>query len=603
MNERQSQKLTVLYLRLSKDDVGGYDTSSTPDGLAESNSIKNQRRMLEEYAKTHGFAPYICLSDDGRTGTNYDRPGWQELMAKIDADEVGTIILKSLDRMGRNYLESGMLRELFTEKGIRLIAVNDGVDTFAHPDDFIPFREIMPEYYARDTSRKIKSVLKNKGRDGKPLGTVPIYGFRKDPDNANVRIIDDEAADVVRRVFQMTVDGIGPYQIAKTLMDEKVERPSYYLYRAGIVSTPGKPDLDLPYNWRGATIMEMLKHREYMGDLVNFKTVKPSYKSKKQIPNDPENILVFEDVLPQIIDRETWELAQKCRQTPRRARQEHEPNPLTGLLFCADCNAKMHNRRSDYTTDKNGGKIHPVDTYECTTYRNNAEKFVDKCSIHFIRTSVVGELVLETIRRTCGYVRDNEAEFVAKLREASEVRQAAAAKSHKRQIAKNEKRVAELDRLFIRIYEDNTVGKLSDERFGQMSAAYDKEQTDLKTQNETLHAELTAFEQDNLKADNFLALVRRYTEFDELTTEMLNNFVDKIYVHEADKSSGERRQEVEVHLNYIGKFTIPGDEPKPLTPDEVTAEEERLAKKRRKNENLRAWRAKRKAAAQAAQIT
>jgi DNA invertase Pin-like site-specific DNA recombinase len=556
--------------------------------------------MLVEYAEKNGFVPYICIADDGRSGTNYDRPGWQELMAKVDADEVGAVILKSLDRMGRNYLESGMLRELFTDKGIRLIAVNDGVDTFDHPDDFIPFREIMAEYYARDTSRKIKSVLKNKGCDGKPMGSVPLYGFQKDPNDKNARLVDDEAADIVRRMFRMTVSGIGPYQIAKAFMDEKIERPSYYLYRTGIVTTDGKCNHDLRYNWRGATVMEMLQKREYMGDLVNFKTVKPSFKSKKQVANDPENVLVFEGALPQIVDRETWELAQKCRRTVRRvAKGELEPNPLTGLLFCSDCGEKLHNRRSNYTTDKNGGKINPVDTYECTTYRNNQAKFVDTCSIHFIRTSVVRELVLDTIRRTCGYVRENKAEFVAKLREASEVRQADAAKSHKRTIAKNEKRIAELDRLFIRVYEDNTSGKLNDERFTQMSAAYDKEQADLKAQNAALQAELTSFEQDSLKADNFLALVRRYTEFDELTNELLHEFVDKIIVYEADKSAGERRQRVDIYLNYIGKFTIPCDEPKPLTPEEIAAEEERLDKKRRKNENLRAWRAKRKAEAMA----
>jgi hypothetical protein len=501
-----------------------------------------------------------------------------------------------MDRIGRDYLRVGLYREMFHEKGIRLVAVTEGYDSANGNDDLAPFRELMAEWYARDTSRKIKSVLSAKGRDGKPLGSVPMYGFKKDPDDPGIRIIDDEAAEVVRRIFRLTIDGKGPYQIAKILMDDKIERPSYYMYRTGIVATPGKCDLDLPYNWTGGTVSTILKHREYCGDLVSFKTVKPSYKNKRQVKNDPENILVFKDALPAIIDRETWGLTQKCRRTLRRVPKGfYEPNPLTGLLFCAQCGVKLHNRVSRHTEDKNGNKIHPVDTYECTNYRNNAARYVDECSIHFIRTAVVRELVLGTIRKTTAYVRENEAEFTDKLREASTVRQKDTAKAHKKQLMKNERRIAELDVLFRKTYEDNATGKLSDERYEWMSKGYDDEQAVLREQNLTLQAELTAFEEDNLKAGSFIELARRYKDFDELTTPMLNEFVDKVLVHEADKSSGERRQQVDIYLRYIGKFTIPGDEPRPLTPEEQAAEDKRLEDKRRKNENLRKWRAKKKA--------
>ena len=586
MNDyRQSSKQTIGYLRLSKDD----------EQSGESNSITNQRRLLEEYAERNDLAPCGFIVDDGYSGTNFQRPGWAQLMEKVEAGEVSTILFKTMDRMGRDYLRVGLYREMFREKGIRIIAVADNYDSAAGDDDLSPFREIMAEFYAKDISKKIKSVLNAKGRDGKPLGSIPIYGFKKDPDNTNARIIDDEAAAVVRRIFQMTISGAGPHMIAKTLMEEKVERPSYYMYRTGIVLSPGKCNLDLPYNWRSNSVTVILGHREYMGDLLNFKTTKLSYKSKKQIINAPDKVLVFENALPVIIDRETWELAQKCRRTVRRPIGVHEPNPLTGLVFCAQCGGKMHNRRSDYTEDKNGKKQTPVDSYECTTYRKNQNKFIDECSIHFIRTSVIRELVLDTIRKTSTYVRDNEAEFTEKLREATTIRQADAAKAHKKQLNKNDRRIAELDVLFRKVYEDNAVGKLTDERFEQMSAAYDKEQADLKAQSAALRSELDSFEQDNLRAGNFIELVRRYTEFGELTPQMLNEFVDKVLVHEADKSSGERRQLVEIHLNYIGRFMIPGDEPIPLTAEEQAAEKERLETKRIKNEKLRVWRARRKA--------
>jgi len=582
-NIGQNEKMTILYQRLSKDD----------ELQGESNSIVNQRRMLEEYAERNGFIPYESLSDDGYSGTNFNRPAWQELIMRVENDEVGTIILKDSSRMGRNYLQAGLFREMFREKNVRLICVNDGTDTANGEDDFTPFREIMSEWYARDTSRKIKSVIHAKGREGKPLSST-LYGYRRDPNDKNGRIIDEEAAEVVRRIFRMTVDGMGPYQIAKRLMDEKVERPSYYLVRAGILVGDGKCNYNLRYNWRGGTIITMLKKREYMGDLVNFKMYTPSFKSKKQVANAPENVMIFEDAIPQIIDRPTWELAQTLRRTIRRISGEYETNPLTGLLLCSDCGGKLHNRRSHYTEDKNGNRAYPVDTYECSNYRKNAAKFVDVCSIHFVRTSVVRELVLTTIRKVTDYAKLNEAEFVAKLREASDIKQADCAKASRKQLAKNERRISELDTLFLKIYEDNALGKLSDERFAQVSVAYDAEQATLKTQTAAMKTELEAFEQDGQNADRFLALVKRYTAFDELTTPMINEFVEKIIVHEADKSSGERRQQIDVYLNFIGDFTVPGDEPKPLTAEEEAAEEKRLAKKRKKNENLRNWRKKRR---------
>ena len=361
-------KINILYQRLSRED----------GDKAESESIQNQRRILEEYAEKNGFTPYINVHDDGYSGTNWNRPGWQEVMAKVEAGEVNALLCKDSTRIGRDYVRMGILRETFEAKNVRLICVNDGFDSINGNDDFTPFRDILAEMYAKDTSKKIKSVLSRKGRDGKPLGSVPMYGYKKHPNDRNIRIIDEESAAVVRRIFQMTVEGKGIYQIARTLMEEKVERPSYYMYRTGIVASPGKCNMSLPYNWRGNTVAMILQKREYMGDLVNFKTYKPSFKSKKQVPNTPENQLVFEGALPQIIDRETWELAQKLRQTARRPKGEYEANPLTGLLFCSDCGSKLHNRRSHYTEDIRGNKIFPVDTYECMTYRSNAEKFVDK---------------------------------------------------------------------------------------------------------------------------------------------------------------------------------------------------------------------------------
>jgi len=348
----KSNKLVILYQRLSRED----------GDKAESDSIQNQRRILTEYAERNNLKPFISIQDDGFSGANWNRPGWQEIIAKVENGEVSTLILKNLDHMGRDYLRAGAYREMFRERGVRLIAVEDGFDSDKGDDDFTPFREIMSEYFARDTSRKIKAVIKNKGRNGKPLGTTPMYGFRHDPNNRDNRLIDEESAAIVRRIFQMTLEGIGSYQIARTFNEEQIPRPSYYMYHAGIVKSPGRCNMSLPYSWTGTTIIDMLKKQEYMGNLVNFKSFKPSFKNKKQVANSPDEQYVFEGALPAIVSRETWEMAQKMRRTMRRPSGAYEPNPLTGLLWCADCGGKLHHREAITIPTKTARKLLPLIT-------------------------------------------------------------------------------------------------------------------------------------------------------------------------------------------------------------------------------------------------
>jgi hypothetical protein len=509
-------------------------------------------------------------------------------MTKVDADGVSTIIVKSLDRMGRNYLESGMLRELFAEKKIRLIAVNDGIDTFDREDDFVPFREIMAEYYARDTSRKIKSVLHAKGRDGKPLAAVPPYGFIKDPEDKNRWIIDEESASVVRRIFQMTVDGKGPSQIARILHDEQVPRPSYYLTLHNQGNHRANCDFENPYSWSGNSVAHILSYPAYAGHLVNFKTKRPSFKSKKCEYTDSSEWAVFENALPAIVPQGTWDLAQKLRETTRRTDSIGEANPLTGLLYCFDCKSKMYNHRGggkSVLDIRNGKKYTRAiqDTYSCSKAQLSIRRFEPECSLHHISTPAVREIILTTIKKTSSYVIEHEAEFVKKLRESSAVRQGETVKSHRRAITKNERRVAELDKLYKSLYENFVKGLLIEERFKQMSEDYEREKAELKAQNATLQSELDAFNADSENADRFIELVRRYTRFEELTTGMINEFIERVEIHEGEWSEkdptsaykGQRSQTVDVYLKYIGKFDVPDSRTSEELEAERAAEEKR----------------------------
>ena len=393
----------------------------------------------------------------------------------------------------------------------------------------------------------------------------------------------------------MTIEGIGPFQIAHIFCDEKIERPSYYFVRTGQLPPSKRCDTERKYNWDGSAVVKLIQNPAYMGDMVNFRTTKPSYKNKRSVKNPKENWVVYEDYYPAIVERETWELAQKLRKTKRKVHSLGAPNPLTGLLYCAQCGAKMSNRRGVRTYgDENGvGRQPRSDSYECSANRVAAARFISKCSLHFVTTNAVRAMILETIKNVALYARENEAEFAEKLREASTIKQANTAKDSKRQLAKNERRIAELDILFRKVYEDNAIGKLSDERFAVMSRDYETEQAELRVQSAELQALLDEYEQDSQSATRFLELAKKYPAFDELTSQMLHEFVDKVYIHEGDKSSGERRQQIDIYLNFVGQFNIPQEIPE-LTPEEQAIADKKFKKKLERRAYHKQWRDKKK---------
>lgn len=592
-NTMQS-KITALYSRLSRDD----------EQLGDSTSIKHQKEMLEEYAAKNGFTNIRHFSDDGYTGGNFQRPGWQEMIAEIEAGNVALVICKDMSRAGRDYLQTGFYTEVFfREKGVRFIAMANNIDSQnRESSEFAPFLNIMSEWYLRDASRKVKSVFKSRGMDGKRLTFSPIYGYKLDPADKNKWIIDSESAAVVRRIFDLTIEGKGPVSIARILAEDKIERPSYYLYTHGIVDL-NYYDHSNPYAWSGNTIGHMLEKPEYMGDTVNFRSYKDSYKDKRSKETPKEDWAVFQDTHPAIVSREIWETAQKCRKTVRRTDTLGEANPLTGLVFCADCGAKLYNHRQPFPKTFVNEKGYTCtrssrDVYACSTYSLSSRRFDRKCTQHQIRTVLLREAALAAIKAASGAVKTNEAEFVAKLRETSAIRQEETVKTHKQKIAQGNKRIAELDKLIKRIYEDNVGGKLSDKRFATLSEEYEQEQTELEWTIAQLQSELDAFNADTDRTDKFIEIVKRYTDFSELTAPMTAEFIEKIVVHEADKSSGERVQKVDVYLNYIGKFDAPEPE---FTPEQIVAEQTaRLKRERCRDAQRRYVARKREQAAMAA---
>ena len=567
---RKNEKITALYERLSRDDFGKDD-----DQQRESNSISNQKAMLEEFAARQGFTNIVHFTDDGISGTCFDRPGFLAMMKEVEAGNVEYLCIKDMSRMGRDYLKVGQIMEILRQRGVRLIAINDGVDSARGDDDFTPFRNIMNEYYARDTSRKIRSTFQSKGKSGKHLTGTVIYGYLWN-EARDQWLVDPEAADVVKRIFAMTIDGYGPYQIASKLKEEKVLIPSAYLAQHGEGVNKNKTFKDV-YGWGSSTICNILEKREYLGHTINFKTRK-HFKDKKShyVPEDEWTI--FENTHEAIIDQQTFDLVQKIRGNVRRYPDGWgEAAPLTGLLYCADCGGKMYVHRT------NNGKR--ISQYTCSQY---SKVPVGKlCTTqHRINEDVVLSLVSEMLKAIAEYAKHDRAEFVRVVQEAQSSQQTAEVRKQRTRLATAKQRVSELEVLLCKIYEDNILGKLSDSRYATLDAQYEKEQSELTAEISVLEKAVKSYEKHEKDADRFIALIDKYENFDKLTIAMLNEFIEKILVHERDrKGSIQTTQEVEIYFNFVGRFVPPAFGEVELTPEELEEIRKREERKDRLHQN------------------
>ena len=531
-------KITALYCRLSRDD----------DLQGESNSIVNQKAILKKFADDQGFANTMYFVDDGCSGTNFNRPDWQRLNGMIDEGRIGTIIVKDMSRLGRDYLQVGMYTEIvFPNNDIRFIAINNGVDSInGTENDMTPFINIFNEFYAKDTSRKIKAVFNAKGNSGKPLTTNPPYGYLKDPEDKNHWLIDEEAAPVVRDIFKMCVAGKGPSQIAKELRRRGIPTPAEH-YQALGISTPAKLP-DQPGFWQQRTIADMLMKPEYLGHTVNFRTHKKSFKCKKTVWNDPSEWQIFENTHEAIIDQETFDIVQRIRDGRRRLTPMGEMPILTGMLFCADCGAKLYQFRAR-------GWTHEQEHFVCATYR----KIKGGCTSHQIHNVQVEEILLRELRRITAYAREHEDDFVQLVTRQSEKELNRQLRDSNRELAQAEARIQKLDVIMQRLYEDNVDGKISDERFSRMAKTYEDEQRQLESRKVELDAFIATAKEQRLNVDSFLDMIRKYTDITELTAEIIRSFVEKIEVMKPEKVPGTRtkKQTIVIHWNFIGAVEIP----------------------------------------------
>ena len=535
-NTNYPDNITALYARLSQEDA--------LDG--ESNSIANQKKILLKYATDNHFSNPTFFIDDGVSGVTFDRPGWNEMIRLAEAGKVQTVIVKDMSRMGRDYLKVGYYTEsFFVERDIRYIAINDGVDSDKGDNDFTPFRNLFNDFYARDTSKKIRAVMRAKGNAGEHLCTNPPYGYMKDPADKKKWIVDEGAAEIVKRIFALCIAGKGPMQIAKLLTAEHV-----LTVKAHYAQRDGKPLPEKPYKWSPKSVAGILERPEYTGCTVNFKTYSKSHKLKKRLHNAPENQRIFPNTQPAIIEEQVFARVQELRENKRRpAKQAERQGLFSGLLYCADCGSKLH-----FATGKN--MTPQQDCYRCSRYKSNT----GDCTMHFIREETLKLFVLQRIFDVTALFFDDAMAFeeAAKKQRFQEAEKEA--QKRKREIAQAEKRIAELDLIFKRIYEDDISGTISHERFLKLSADYEAEQRELTEQVKTWREVVETFEQDRSDFDSFAAIVRKYVGIRELTPTIVNEFVKKIIVHAPDKSSGHRRQKIELVWNFIGEVNLPGDD-------------------------------------------
>lgn len=560
---RNFEKITALYERLSRDD----------ELEGESNSIVNQKKILEEYASKNSLTNIIHFTDDGISGTQFDRPGFMEMMNGVNTGNIGCIIVKDMSRLGRDYLKVGQCMEILRQKGVRLIAINDNVDSFYREDDFTPFRNIMNEWYARDTSRKIQSTFRSKGESGKHTASTPPYGYIKDEKDKDKWVVDEKAAEIVRRIFNLTMDGAGPYKIAKILEADKIDIPAYHQQKLGYGLHQSK-NFEHPYRWCSSTIASILKKKEYLGHTVNFKTRK-HFKDKKSKYVSEDKWLIFENTHEAIIDQETFDNVQRIRGNVKRYPDGWgEYHPLTGLMYCADCGSKMYVHRT------NNYKNIPY--YVCSNYKKVPCGTLCP-SAHRIKAEVVLNLIQETLKDIKNYLNEDNEAFIHSIQNEMEEKEKMEIEKKRTRLIDSKGRLQELERLMCRIYEDMILNKIPNSRYEILNNQYETEQVALSKEIKDLEQQVSRYEKETDRARKFISLISRYENFDELTTTMINEFVEKIIVHERDrKGSQTSKQKIEIYFNFIGNYELPqaelSDEEKQKLEEEERKIEERKDK-------------------------
>ena len=566
-----SAKITALYERLSRDD----------EQQGESNSIINQKQYLEEYAKRQGFSNIRHFTDDGISGTTFEREGFQKLIAEVEAGNVSTVIVKDMSRLGRNYLKVGFYTDImFPEKGVRFIAVNNGVDSETMGDnDFTPFLNIMNEWYAKDTSQKIRAIFKAKMQEGKRVSPSVPYGYLRDPQDKQHLIIDPEPAEVVRRIYRLVIEGVGVSAIARQLTDERVLIPSAYAAEHCPENNHSK-SFTSPYTWSNTAVCYILEKQEYMGHTVLGKTVLESFKTKKRRKAKPEELMIFPNTHEAIIDEETWNTAQKARKTIRKEVPNGTyTNRLTGLLYCADCGHRMY-YRSPQSQHRANGKIYDSDNlYTCGNYRNIHRQ----CTAHSVKVSAVESLIAVSIREVCGFALEHEEEFLNTVREMDDKESERIITDSRNEKRTAAKRIDELNDLIKKLYKGNATGKIPDRHFTRLLADYDSELSTLEARTEELDNIIAQGKENEIRTDKFMRLVKKYSEFDEITTPMLNEFIDRVLIHEPvyGEKRSHRTQEIEIHFNFIGKIGLPNVS-EPVDWEKIEQEKEKARKERKK---------------------
>ena len=528
--------VTALYARLSKDD----------EQQGPSLSIENQKRILETFARDNGFLNCRFFVDDGWSGANFQRPGFMEMMDCVESGEVKCVITKDLSRMGRNYLQVGMFTEItFPKKGVRFIAINDGVDSAQGDNDLTPLKNLFNEWMVRDTSKKIKAVKRAKGMSGKPTTTQPVYGYLMGEDERF--IVDEEAAPVVKQIYDLCLAGNGPSKIARVLTEQGVPTPGTLEYRRTGSTRRYHPGYEC--KWATNTVVHILERKEYLGHLVNFKTEKVSYKVKSSVENPEEKQVIFENAHEPIIDPDTWERVQELRKQRKRPNRYDEVGLFSGLLFCADCGSVLYQQRYENKTRKQ-------DCYICGNYK----KRTHDCTAHFIRTDLLTAGVTANLKKITAYAAKHEKQFMKLLVQQNEDGGKRRNAARKKELDAAEKRIGELSAIFKRLYEDSVAGRITDERFSALSADYEAEQRQLKERAAELQRELSKAQEVSVNAERFMNIVRRHISFEELTPTLLREFIEKIVVHECSYDENKhRRQEIEIYYSFVGKVDLPDE--------------------------------------------